>query len=107
MACESAVKFLNVEHSDALEAKIREKISQFEHLFPHLLSCDVTVELPHKHQHQGALYEVRIVVAVPGTELVVSHQPNEDAYVALRDAFDSARRKLQDFEESRRQKRGD
>jgi ribosomal subunit interface protein len=104
MGCESTVKFLNVEHSDALDEKIREKIAQLEHLFPHLQSCSVTVELPHKHQHQGALYEVRIVVAVPGTELVVSHQPNEDAYVALRDGFDSARRKLQDFETARRQK---
>lgn len=104
MACESKVKFHNIEHSEALDARIREKISQLEHVFPHLQSCDVTVELPHKHQQHGAQYEVRVNVAVPGTELVVSRQTNEDAYVALRDAFDSARRKLQDFEESRRQK---
>lgn len=102
MPCATGIMFHKLEHSAALETQVREKIQQLEHFFPHLQSCHVTVGLPHKHQHHGVRYEVRITLAVPGAELVVNHQSNEDVYVALRDAFDAARRRLQDFEGSRR-----
>jgi len=105
MSCATNVKFVNLEHSAALETHIREKVQHLETVFPHLQSCDVTVDQPHKHHHQGRGFEVRINVIVPGGELVVNHQSNEDAYIAIRDAFDAAKRKLQDFEETRRQKR--
>jgi hypothetical protein len=34
---------------------------------------------------------------VPGSEIVVDRQENEDVYVALRDAFDAAKRQLEDY----------
>jgi len=34
--------------------------------------------------------------AVPGADFVVNHGHAEDAHVALRDAFDAARRQLED-----------
>jgi cold shock CspA family protein len=43
-------------------------------------------------------------MTVPGTELVVEHELSEDLEVAIRDAFDAARRKLEDFA---RKQRGD
>src|SRR4030067_658036 len=33
---------------------------------------------------------------VPGSELVVKREPHEDLYVAIRDAFDAARRQLEE-----------
>jgi cold shock CspA family protein len=43
------------------------------------------------------LYNVRIDMTVPGAELVIKREPNEDLDVAIRDAFDAARRQLEDF----------
>lgn len=94
----------DVPHSDALEAHIREKATKLEKFYPHIISCRIIVELPHKHHHQGRLFDVRIDMTVPGGELVINRVTNEDVYVAVRDAFNAAGRRLEDF--ARRQ-RGD
>jgi ribosome-associated translation inhibitor RaiA len=40
---------------------------------------------------------VRIDIGVAGGEIVVNRDHAEDVYVALRDAFDAANRKLEDY----------
>lgn len=90
------ITFRDVPHSDALEAHIREKAAKLESFFSPIMGCHVTVELPHKHKHQGRNFVVHVDLRVPGAELVVNHHRNEDAYVALRDAFDAAKRQLED-----------
>jgi len=87
----------DVEHSEALEAHIRDKVKKLEEFFEHIMSCRVVVEMPHKHHHQGKQFNVRIDIGVPGSEIVVNHDHNEDIYVALRDAFDAAKRRLEDY----------
>jgi hypothetical protein len=52
-------------------------------------------------------HEVRIDLTVPDEEIAVTHEPNQhtaykDICVAIRDAFDSARRKLEDYMRRRR-----
>ena len=94
-----------IEHSPALDAHIREKAAKLEEFYPRMTACHVTVEQPHRHHQQGAQFEVHIDVRVPGRgEIVVNHQHAEDVYVALRDAFDAAKRQL---EEHIRLQRGD
>jgi hypothetical protein len=39
---------------------------------------------------------VRVHVTLPGHELTVDRVQHEDAYVALRDAFDGMRRRIED-----------
>ena len=39
---------------------------------------------------------------MPGQEIVVNHEHDEDVYVALRDAFDAAKRRLEDYARIRR-----
>lgn len=82
--------------SDALEAHIREKVEKLENFFDHLVSCHVVVEMPHKHHHQGKEFNVRIHIGVPGNDIVVNRDHHQDPYVALRDAFDAAKRRLED-----------
>lgn len=81
--------------SDAAEAAIREKAAKLDTFYDRIMSCRVLVEAPHRSQHHGVLYNVRIDLTVPGAELVVKREPNEDLYVAIRDAFNAARRQLQ------------
>ena len=76
---------------------IRDKAGKLEEFFNHIMSCRVVVEVPHKHLHQGNQFNVRIDIGVPGSEIVVNHDHAEDVYVALRDAFDAAKRQLEDY----------
>ena len=94
----------DVDHSEALETRIRDKAQKLEEFFKHIMSCRVVVEAPHKHHHQGKQFNVRIDIGVPGNEIVVNRDHHEDVYVALRDAFDAAKRQLEDYA---RKTRGD
>jgi ribosomal subunit interface protein len=87
----------NVPRSEALEARIREAAAKLEQFHPRITSCRVAVDETEKHPHQGRQFRVRVEVTAPGREHVAATlQHHEDVYVALRDAFDAARRQLQD-----------
>lgn len=68
------------------------------------MSCRVTVGFVQKHKHQGKLFNIRVDLTVPGAEIVVNRDKAEDIYVAIRDAFDATKRKLEDYS---RRLRGD
>jgi len=87
----------DIEHSEALETHIREKVTKLDEFFTHIMSCRVVVEMPHKHHHQGKQFNVRIDIGVPGNEIVVNRDHSEDVYIALRDAFSAAKRQLEDY----------
>lgn len=86
----------DVPKSEAVEAHIREKVDKLEEFYTNITSCRVVVEVPHKHRRQGMQYGVRIDLTVPGSEIVVNREHDLDVYVALRDAFDAAKRQLED-----------
>jgi len=115
------VTFRGLDHSDALEAEIQERAAWLEQFYAGIVRCRVLVEVPHRHRHDGRHFHVRIELTVPGGEpIVVSHEPSlhgplkdieeaaarkqaevepvrRYAHVAVREAFDLARRQLQDF----------
>jgi ribosomal subunit interface protein len=87
----------DIDHSEALETRIRAKAEKLDEFFEHIMSCRVVVEAPHKHRHQGKQFNVRIDIGVAGSEIVVNRDHAEDVYVALRDAFDAAKRQISDY----------
>jgi ribosomal subunit interface protein len=98
------ITFRDIARSDALESHIREKAEKLGEFHPRIVSCRVTVEEQRKHHHQGRHFSVRLDVRVPGKEIVANRDHHEDVYVALRDAFDAAKRQLED---AVREMRGD
>ena len=124
------ITFRNMPPSEAIENNVREKAAKLDSLYDGILSCRIIVEAPHRHHHKGKAYQVSIDMTVPAGEIVVnrapkrldaaktprpeeledlteSHEPSkhgahEDIYVAIRDAFNAAARKLQDH--ARRQR---
>jgi len=127
------ITFRDMPSSKAIEENIRDKASKLDSLCDDVMSCRVIVEAPHRHHHKGKAYVVRIDMTVPGGELVVNREPkrlvaarpapieefektlaenhepskhaaHEDVYVAIRDAFNAAGRKLQDYARRRRGK---
>lgn len=83
-------------HSAALEARIRESAAKLEEFYRGVVSCHVVVEEQGRHQQKGHGFNVRLAVRVPGHELIVNRDHDEDVYVALRDAFASLTRRLED-----------
>lgn len=87
----------DIEQSEALEKHIRDKAKKLDEFFNHIMSCRVVVEVPHKHHQQGKQFNVRIDIGVAGSEIVVNRDHAEDVYVALRDAFDAAKRQVEEY----------
>jgi len=90
--------------SDALRQAIREKASKLEHYYDRMTGCRVVLALEGRHKRQGKQFVVHISLKVPGSEIAVTREHDEDVQVALREAFDAARRQLEDYA---REKRGD
>lgn len=96
------ITFRGMPPSDAVEAEIRSWVDKLEEFSGRIISCRVLVEVPHRRRHQGHLYRVRVDVGVPGEHIVVGRSPDqhhahEDAHVAIRDAFNATRRRLEDY----------
>ena len=103
------INFRDIPQSDAIEARVREKAAGLDKFYEQIMTCRVMIEAPHGHHHKGNLYHIRIDLTVPNGEIVINRDPedhhaHEDVYVAIRDAFDAARRRLQDYA---RKQRGD
>jgi len=96
------ITFRDMSPSEALEAAIREKADKLDQFCSTIMSCRVTVGMVGKHKQQGREFFVRVDVTVPEKEIVATRDHHEDIYVALRDAFDQARRQLEEFARVRR-----
>ena len=99
------VTFHGQGRSEAVETAVHEKVHHLERFCSDIVSCRVTVELLQKHQRHGRHIGVRIDATIPGHEIVVNRVENEDVYVALRDAFDDMKRRLEEAIQRRREQR--
>ncbi len=99
------IAFHHAPASDWAEQQIREHVDKLARRFPHLTGCRVSVEgLHHQHQH-GNVYDVHVVLSVPGRDLAVSHEPKHlkekaahtDLAASIREAFRAAERQLLDY----------
>ena len=102
------ISFRNMHHSEVVERAIVERAERLKRFSDQIMGCRVVVETRH-HRHQGNLYHVRIDLTLPGHEIVVGREPAlhhayEDVYVAVRDAFDAAGRRLKDYVRRRNQR---
>lgn len=119
------VTFRGLAHSDELESDIVERVQWLEQFYSGIVRCRV-LEVPHRHRHDGQHFHVRIDLTVPGgAPIVVSYEPSrhggvkdveEEAHhkdteiesvhryarVAIHEAFDAARRRLEDFAREQR-----
>lgn len=96
------ITFKDVASSPAIESHIRKRAAKLSHFYDRINSCRVVVDSPQKHKHQGKLFNVKIYITVPGKEFVVTRKASEDIYIAIRDAFDAAVRKLEEHARKRR-----
>jgi cold shock CspA family protein/ribosome-associated translation inhibitor RaiA len=101
------VTYRGMESSDSVDAAIREKAKRLERFHGRITSCRVTVESPAQHRRKGGTYRVTVDLTVPSAEIATSRKSgrdaaHEDVYVAIRDAFAAATRRLEDHARERR-----
>ncbi|MGE5270294.1 MAG: HPF/RaiA family ribosome-associated protein [Thiohalocapsa sp.] len=101
------ITFRQMDPSPALEARIRQRAEELERFCDRIISCRVVVEHKNRRHQQGNIYEIKVDLSIPGHEIVVGREParnhaHEDPYVAVRDAFDAARRLVEDHTRRRR-----
>jgi putative sigma-54 modulation protein len=96
--------FRNLSHSDVVETKIRKKVDKLSSFYEGITNCRVIVESSNR---QGNDRQIRINLTVPGEELIVkrclyTHTEPKTINMIFRDAFDAARRQLQEHIHRRR-----
>jgi cold shock CspA family protein/ribosome-associated translation inhibitor RaiA len=127
MQSELHLTFRNIQPSKEIEELIQAEAAKLDSFYSQVMGCHVAVELRHQHRRKGSRYNVTLHLTVPRGEIIVKREPSLAAYirrlheggikkhaevnashkdlrVAITDAFNAARRRLQDF--ARRQ-RGD
>ena len=115
--------------SPAVESRVRSEIETLNQRFDRINTCRVVIEAPHHHRQHGREIQVKIDLGVPGSHILVNHEPSvhnalaqseegkstkrseaqpdhKDIYVSIRDAFAAARRQLDGHREQMRNKEG-
>ena len=92
---EPQITYRGMQHSPAMDERIRELAAKLEDLQPKITRCHVVVDETDRHKNKGNLFEVRVDIHVPGKEIVATHQNDVDAYVAIASAFEAVQRQLE------------
>jgi cold shock CspA family protein/ribosome-associated translation inhibitor RaiA len=101
------VTFRSMPVSDSIEAACHAEALKLEHFAGEITRCRVVISKASQRHASGALFEVHIEITIPGKKIAVNHVPsqhanNEDVLLAVREAFDSARRQIEDAVRVRR-----
>jgi hypothetical protein len=126
MQTSPTVTFRGVRYPTVLETDVRTRLARLERYYPSIVSARVRIDQSGRHR-EGNRYRVLIELGVPGADVIVAHdarikptqlargrrrmlkqdEPNSNhrhARVAIREAFETARRRLQDYARKRRRK---
>lgn len=101
------ISFSNMTPSDAVRARIEELAQKLERFHDRIMGCRVVVRAPNRRQRKGRLYQISIDLTLPGHEIAINRNPpkdqtHEDVYVAIKDAFEAAGRRIEDVARERR-----
>ena len=101
------ITFKNIDHSDAVESRILERIEDLEKVSDRITGCQVRVRAPHKRHRKGTQFIIDIDVLTPSGSVHIGREPgdnfsHEDIYVSIRDAFNAAERKLRKLKERKK-----
>ncbi len=96
------ITFHHMDRSPMLEQAITEKAAKLGKFHPAITQLHVAVTSETRHSATARVYNVRLDVHVKGKEYAITRHADEDAFIAARDAFDAARRVLDEDIDTRR-----
>lgn len=95
----------NIDLSEATMDDLRKKAAKLDTFYDRLTRCRITVEVPHRYKKPElniVEYNIHIDMTVPGRGIAIKNRPSKDLDVAIREAFDAAQRKLEEFSRKQR-----
>jgi cold shock CspA family protein len=110
MAVPLEIKFRDVSPlEDAAKAEIEKRAEKLSLIYSPIMNCRVVVDASHKHKKHGLHYKASITINLPRKKIAVTNEKHkrrshEDINVVIRDAFDAAGRKLEDYAQEQRGK---
>lgn len=101
------IAFKDLDHSDSIESRIRQKAERLDQFASDIIRCRVMLEPVAKHHIHQTLYKVRIDVTLPGKTICVTREPSlhwehGEIHTAIGEAFDLTIRQLEDYVRRRR-----
>jgi ribosome-associated translation inhibitor RaiA len=96
------IHFHGIERSEAIEERVREKVSKLEKHFGRMTRCRVVLEAPHRSPQKPKVFQIKVEISLPRRQpIVVCHEregahAHEELPLAVRDAFEAALRKIDD-----------
>jgi cold shock CspA family protein len=99
---DTKIQFLNFDESESVGKTIQSHLETLEKITNRITSCHVVISRPHRKQLKGNIFHVKLRVQLPGATIVIDKDPgknqaHQDVYVAVRDAFWAAKRKVEDY----------
>lgn len=88
--------------NDETEELIRDKASKLDRIYEQIIGCRVRIDKPHRSQRTGMTYNVSIDITVPGGELVIKRESDQDLRAAIANSFETAQRRLKNYTERQR-----
>ena len=101
------VSFEHIAPVDYIEERVRNEAKKLEQFYDRITAARIVIGRPQHRHHKGDTYSVHLHLTIPGAaDIAVSRDPaatgrHEDVQVTIRDAFDVARRQLQDLDRKR------
>lgn len=102
METEPQIVFEHMPPDERVKDLVNEELTKLEQFFGRITSAHIYVSAPPDARPRQELYRANLRLLLPGGhQVVISHDPDkfrykENAATAVRDAFDAARRQLQD-----------
>ncbi|MBK0399790.1 HPF/RaiA family ribosome-associated protein [Limibaculum sp. M0105] len=105
METEPEIVFHGIDHSPAIEARVRDRIARLERYLGRLVSFRAVIDAPHHHHRKGRHYAVRLEARAPAMVFAIDRAPgdvnaHEDVFVAIRDAFDAMERRVKTWQDT-------
>lgn len=82
--------------SPRLAEHIDERTQKLGHFFAGVRECRVRVDGPGEHPRPGRV-RVSVFVRVPGSGIAINWQTGEDLPMAIRESFDAADQRIEDY----------
>lgn len=98
------VVYRDLDASAALNEIITKKAEKLTRFSDQIMHSRVVLDAPHNHKHKGKQYRASIELDIKGQPVTIA-QDDESIHVAVRDAFNTAERKVKQLTERQRQGR--
>jgi len=87
------VVYRDMNSSAALNEAITKKIEKLNRYTDQIIHSRIVLDTPHNHKHKGKQFRASLEIDLKGSPIAIT-QDNESIHLAVRDAFNSAERKI-------------